>query len=610
MRDPRELAQLLQAAPMSRRHLLQRAALLGVSAPIFGSLLAACGGDDEEDDTEDEAADETEDEEEPAAEEEETEDDAAEDTEDEEETEEEEPEEAEDDEEGDDEAAEGEGQQGGRLVLMGHHPLESLHPDDDGPTVTWTGINAIHEPLIGVNYAFEVQMVLATDYEISDDGLTYTLSLREDVVFHDGEPFTAEDVVFAYNWFMDEENAAITSADFVSVDSVEAADDLTVTVNMVEADASFLRGGLNATIFASHHHEELGYEGYSADPIGTGPFQLVEWNPDDATLVAAFEDHWDGRPYLDEIEIRVIPEGSVRVLELESGNADSSIWMVGVEDAVRMHEEADQLGITSYKTSSTACNHFPMNNTRDQFSEVEVRRAMMHAIDRDQVINAVFAGAAVKATANLAPSLSEWYEPDVTEYEFDVEGAQQMLEDAGWTLNDDGIREKDGVTLEWECIVLTGDEARRPEAEMVTEMLSQVGINMEITENPQGSTPMREGTADMALYNWTYGGSNGEPDARVTLHSDGGNNFSHYSNPDMDELLVQGVQESDPAARAEIYSEVQKLFAEDVPFIYMMYWDWFNQWSQRVQGLPAPDEVLSGSNLYDNTMLRQIWIQE
>ncbi len=589
MRDPKDLTHLLNAAPMSRRYLLQRAALLGVSMPIFGSLLAACETDDDDDDVVDD--------DDPAVEPDDDVDDDVDDV---------EP----DDDVDDDEPVDDDDRYGGRVILMGHHPIESLHPDDDGPTVTWTSINNIHEPLIDIDHAYELEMLLATDYEISDDGMTYTLTLREGVLFHDGEPFTSEDVKYTYDWYMDPDNAAITAADFEAVDNVEAPDDLTVVVNMESPDASFLRNGLNAMIVASHQLEELGYEGYSADPVGTGPFQLLEWDPDDQTLLGAFEDHWAGRPYIDELQTRIIPEGSVRVLELETGGADSSIWMVGVDDALRMHDEADELGITSYQTIATACNHFPMNNTYDQFQERDVRRAMMHAIDRDQVIESVFAGAAVKATANISPAIDEFYEPDVVDYPYDPDLAVEILEDAGWELNDDGIREKDGVELSWESIVLTGDEARRPEAEMVTEFLSQVGMNMEIFENPQGSTPMREGEAAMALYNWTYGGGNGEPDARVTLHSEGGNNFSHYSNPEMDELLEEGVRESDPAARREIYSQVQQLFAEDVPFLFMMYWDWYNQWNQRVQGLADPADVLSGSNMYRSSQMRQIWIEE
>lgn len=117
---------------------------------------------------------------------------------------------------------------------------------------------------------------------------------------------------------------------------------------------------------------------------------------------------------------------------------------------------------------------------------------------------------------------------------------------------------------------------------------------------------MRSGEGAMGLHNWTYGGNNGEPDARDTLSTGGGNNFNNYSSPEMDELLAQGAEEVDPEARYEIYSEVQKLFAEDVPMLFMMNWDWFNHFNPRIQGLP--DEVLSGSNLYRK--LRLFWIEE
>jgi hypothetical protein len=187
MRDPRELAQLLQAAPMSRRYLLQRAALLGVSLPVFGSLLAACEVDDEDDDI---AVDDVTDDEDPAVEPDDDDVDPVDDTDD--AVDDDEPVDDTDDDVEDD--PDTDAQAGGRLVLLGHHPLESLHPDDAGPTVTWTGVNAIHEPLIGIDHAYELEMVLATDYEISDDGMEYTLTLRDRVVFHDGEEFNADEV--------------------------------------------------------------------------------------------------------------------------------------------------------------------------------------------------------------------------------------------------------------------------------------------------------------------------------------------------------------------------------------------------------------------------------
>jgi peptide/nickel transport system substrate-binding protein len=583
MAEPRTFGEILQQSRLSRRHLLQRAAILGVSMPIFGSLLTACG-DDEDDD--------------PAVDPDPVDDD---DDDDDEET----PEPDDDDDEPDDDDDEDDERYGGRLILMGHHPIETLHPDDWGPTVTWTAINNIHDSILEVDEYYEIDMELATDVDISDDGLTYTLNLRDGVLFHDGEQFTSEDVKWCYEWYMDPDNATITGADFVTVDSIDAPDDLTAVINMTSPDASFLRRGLRAGIFASHHHADLGYEDYSADPIGTGPFMVGEWNPDDFVLLTAFEDHWRGRPYLDEVEIRIIPETAVRAIELETGGAHSSIWMLSVDDAIRLAEDPN---VVSFITASVSLNHFPMNNTFPQFVDKEVRQAFMHAIDRDLVIDRVFAGAAVKATANLAQSLEFWYEPDVRQYDYDPDLARQMLDDAGWVEGADGVREKDGERLSWRSIVLTGDAVRRPEAEMVQEMLREIGAEMEIFENPQGSGPMRAGEAAMALYNWTYGGSYGEPDARVTLHSDGGNNFNHYSNPEMDELLERGVAEVDPEARRAIYSEVQKLYAEDVPSIFMMFWDWYTQFSTDVHGLPDPEGVLSSSQLFRAGRMYRYWV--
>jgi peptide/nickel transport system substrate-binding protein len=593
MTEPRSIGEILQQSRLSRRHLLQRAAVLGVSMPIFGSLLTACGDDDDDDPAvEPDPVDDDDDDDDVAADD------------DDEET----PEPDDDDDEPDDEPVEDDERYGGRLLMMGHHPIETLHPDDAGPTVTWTVINNIHEPLVQVDEKYEVIPYLATDWDISEDGRTYTLPLEQGVLWHDGEPFTADDVVFSYEWYKDPENAAITGAFFVSVDSVEAADDHTVVVNMATTDASFLRNGLRSMIMPRHHHEPLGYEEYSTNPLGTGPFKIADWRPDDFTLLEAFEDHWRGRPYLDEFEVRIVPEPSVRAIELETGGAHTSIWMLSVDDALRLEQDPN---IVSYIVSSVSLNHFPMNNTFPEFEEKVVRQAFMHAINRDEVIERVFAGTAVKATANLAPALEFWYEPDVRQYDYDPDLANQMLEDAGWVDDDgDGIREKNGVKLQWRNIVLTGDEVRRPEAEMVVEYMRAIGADMQIFENPQGSGPMRAGEAHMALFNWTYGGGWGEPDARVTLHSDGGNNFSHFSHPEMDELLERGVEEVDPEVRREVYSEVQRLFAEEVPNIFMMFWDWYSQWSDEVQGMPDPADVTASSGLLEPHNMYRYWLED
>jgi peptide/nickel transport system substrate-binding protein len=328
-----------------------------------------------------------------------------------------------------------------------------------------------------------------------------------------------------------------------------------------------------------------------------------EYRAAEFTEVEAFADHFRGAPLLDAVRERIVPEPSVRTIELETGEADSSVWALVTEDNIRLRDSGD---FTVYQTSSVACNHFPLNNERPYFADREVRRALMYALDRDLIVDELWQGLAVKATANISPALDFYYEPDVTEYPYDPDMAVQVLEDAGWVEGSDGVREKDGVRLEWTIAVIAGDQARRPEAEFAQESWNAIGCNVSIEDTTAASAGMRDGSHDMALYNWTYGGGSGEPDGSNTLRSDALNNFSKYKSDAMDELLDAGLAETDPDARREIYSEVQKLVAEDVPFIYVKYWDWFNFYNPRVKGLP--ESALSGGTLYADAY--KMWIEE
>ncbi|MEX2425596.1 MAG: ABC transporter substrate-binding protein, partial [Thermomicrobiaceae bacterium] len=193
-------------------------------------------------------------------------------------------------------------------------------------------------------------------------------------------------------------------------------------------------------------------------------------------------------------------------------------------------------------------------------------------------------------------------------YDFEPDTARQILDDAGWAAGGDGIREKDGVRLSFTCTIITGDERNRAKAVVAQANLADVGIEMEIAEQPVAAiiSGMMDGTLDASLYNWTYGGFLGEPDARTTLASDGARNYSHYFSDEMDELLDAGIRTNDPDERRAIYSDVQKLVAEDVPFLYLMYWDTVQVWNRRVQGVPENSPNLN----YTYRLIYTYWIDD
>lgn len=478
---------------------------------------------------------------------------------------------------------EGEPKRGGTLITMGHTDVAGLSPEDASPTVEWSLVVQIHNSLLQVDENYELQPLLAERYEAAESGLEYTFTLRKGVKFHDGQEFTAEDAKYTYEWYMNPDNTSTSRTSFAGVKSIDAKDNYTVVVTMSEPNAAFLIRAATTFILPARYHREVGQEKYRTAPIGTGAFKLKEWRSAEYTLLEAFEDHFRGRPYLDAYRLNVVPEPSVRAIALETGEADTSVWQLAVDDNLKFEQSGN---FTIFKAPSVSVNHFPLNNNRPQLADKAVRQAMMYAIDREAVINDIFRGTAVLATANLAPVLTFWYNKDVKQYPYDPEQAKKILDDAGWKAGAGGVREKNGTKLSFTVAVITGDQARRPEAEVVQQYLQAVGIEMKIIENPDTSGGMRRDELDAALYNWTYGGSGGEPDASVTLRSDGFNNFSKYKNPRMDELLAAGLKEVDRVKRKTIYDEVQKIVAEDVPFLYMMYWQWYTVFSKRVKGLP------------------------
>ena len=485
--------------------------------------------------------------------------------------------------------------QGGTLILLGHQEIASLSPDDDGPTVHFVIVTQIHNALMEIDENYVYQPVLATEEPtISEDGLQYTFTLHQGVTFHDGEPFTSEDVKYTYEWYMNPDNAAVSANDFTLVESVEAPDDYTVVVNLKSPNAAFYYQVASTFIVPAHYHGEIGEDAYKAEPIGTGAFRLNSWDAARSTSVIAYDGHFRGRPNLDEVRLDVVPEASVRSIALENGEADSSVWPLISEDDQRLAESGE---FTTFVTTSSAVNHFPLNNRHPVLSDKRVRQAMLYAIDRQAVVDDIFGGAATVATANLSPAIEQYYNPEVPQYPYDPDRAGQLLDEAGWVMGDDGVREKDGAPCEFVCTVITGDQARRPEAEVVQSYLAEVGVDMQIEEAPVATIleQLRAGEMDAALFNWTYG-EGADPDASVTLRSDGTNNFSHFENARVDELIDAGLTEIDPDARAEIYKEIQAIVAEEVPFLFMMYWNLFNHFNPRVGGLP--ESALTADPIY------------
>ena len=479
---------------------------------------------------------------------------------------------------------------GGLVRVMGHQEVSSLSPDDAAPSVHWVIVTQIHNALIEGNEYNVLEKVLAESYSVTPDGLRYTFKLRKGVKFHDGSELTADDVKYTYEWFMNPANAANRATLFKSIDKIETPDKYTVGVRMKEPFAPFLVQTATTFIYSAKYHGRIGEKAYKSQPMGTGPFKLREWRPAEFSVVEAFDGHFRGRPNIDAFRQDVVPEAAVRAIALRTGTSDSATWPLLAEDNLAFEANPNY---TVFRTSSEGVNHFPINNKLPQLSDKRVRQAMMHAIDRQRLIDDVFRGTAVIADSIYPASMRAWYDRTLKKYPYDQARARSLLEEAGWRMGPGNVRVKDGQRLSFTIAVITGDRARRPEAEIAQQDLAQVGIQMQIVERPVATIleQLPKGQLDGSLFNWTYNSGALEPDPQTTLKTAGVRNFAQFSNQRIDQLLDQGLKEVDVKKRQRIYSEVQKIFVEEVPVLYIMYWDWFNIFSKRIKGLPAKPET-------------------
>ena len=473
---------------------------------------------------------------------------------------------------------------GGTLIWMSHQEIAGLGPNDLGATMQSIMIGAIHSSLVGYDVEYNMYNDLSESHEVQPDGKKYTFKLRQGVKFHNGEELKASDVKYTFDYYRDEKNAATIQSNFTGVGSIDTPDDYTVVVNMDTVNAASLINWASLPIVPAKYHAEVGDAKYSTAPIGTGPFKVKEWKASEYTELEANADYFRGAPAVDLIRMEVVPEDAVRKAALDTGDADSSAWPLLVEDSLALEKEPN---FKVYRTPGDSIKHFPINNEKPYFADKRCRQALMYALDRQRIIDDLWNGAAQVAHSNIPPN-SQYYNANLNQYAFDPEKAKALLDEAGWVAGADGIREKDGQKFSFTCTAKAGDQARKAIAELAVQLFKDVGVEMQIVEAPVAEIleAMRQGTMEMSIFNWTYNSGVLEPDSTDTLSSSGGNNFPHYKNPEMDDLLSKGLQEVDPAKRKPIYDRVQELFVEEVPVLYLQFDTWMLPFATRVEGLP------------------------
>ena len=468
----------------------------------------------------------------------------------------------------------------------------------------------------------EVEPSLAESWEHSDDGLTWTFRLRQDVQWHDGTPFTARDVDFTFNRILYNDDIPTTDRGafiFRYLDAngqwqedrmtVTAVDDYTVECVLPSPFAPFLRS-MGTAIYPSHILAPVvdagDFESFwdiNTDPsevIGTGPFTISEYVPLERVTLQRNPNYWlqdaegNSLPYLDEVVYHIVPDFAAELSMFESRVTDYHGVLGEEYEALKSQEEAGNFTIhrrgPAFGTTFLTFNQNPGVNPETGeplispeklawFQNVEFRRAVAHSVDKATIVEEIYEGLAYPQWAPVSPAAGDFHNPDIPRYEYDPARANAILDDLGWTDTDgDGIREdSDGNPIEFELITNTGNSVRGRVGTIITDGLADIGIRANYELIDFGDLVERITTSyawDALIVGFT-GGT--DPHGGIVFwHSEEDFHLWYPNQPEpateweaeIDEMYVKGSQELDREKRIEYYHRAQELAAENLPVIY------------------------------------------
>jgi peptide/nickel transport system substrate-binding protein len=418
--------------------------------------------------------------------------------------------------------------------------------------------------LFRIDDAFNIVPELAQSWEMQDER-QIVVYLKKGVYFHHGAELTAADVKFTFDSIMDPSGRSPKRAGLKEFASVEALDRYTVRFQLKQPFAPAL-SSLVQGIVPKDEAAKRGAE-FSGVLFGTGPFRLREYKRDQHIVLEAFDNYFEGHPPLDGIRFKIVPDSTVRVLELKHGDLDLLINSVE-PDMIPMLEKSERIKVTS--SSGTSFSYMGFNMNDPILKDLRVRKAIAHAINRGEIIKFILRGYAEPATGVLAPA--HWaYEKDVSIYDFDPDRARELLDLAGYP-DPDGPGENTRFTLTFKT---STNELRRRIAEVIQEQLSRVGIGIEIHANEWGTFFGDIKRGNFQLYTLTWVGIT-EPDIFYYIfNSDAfppeGANRGRYLNGEIDRLTVDARLTLDNQRRHELYSQIQKIVANDLPYVNLWY---------------------------------------
>ncbi len=424
----------------------------------------------------------------------------------------------------------------------------------------------VHDPLISWDdETLEIEYVLAESIEIIDPQ-TYKVTLRQGVLFHNGDELTTADVVYTYDTLRDPDAGASNFSHYQHIADIEVHDDYNLTFHLSQPSMPFLyrlRADIVSKSYSESHataENPYGDHYTNMNPMGTGPFRFVEWLTGQEIVLEAFDDYFQGRPIIDKVVFRPVPDATTRTVELQTG----AVHIVEEIDPVQVALlDADPNVVVARRSQmgfQSMGIHVSMGEPTD---DVRVRQAIAHMMPRQEIIDYIVYGLGEPAYGPIPPG--HWaHEPNVPRFEYDPERALELLADAGYP---------DGFAAQ---LYVIEDSVRVQLCEIIQEELSKIGIDVTISVLEGGAfwDQMRTGQSQMFQTGWN---AVTDPDDFMwrQFHSSSvppfGANRQFYQNPEFDAIIEQALETVDQDERKDLYSQAQMMVVEDASYVFIYH---------------------------------------
>jgi peptide/nickel transport system substrate-binding protein len=455
----------------------------------------------------------------------------------------------------------------------------------------------MYNGLVTLGRDLEITPELAKSWNFSKDCLTLDFTLRDNVRWHDGTPFTADDVVFTWRTTMNPKTPSPYKSDFADVEKVEALGPQAVRVTYRKPYAKALLSWA-VTMLPRHLLERYVEEGKIREapqnwtaPVGTGPYRFKEMKSGEKIVFVANPDYFKGRPPISRIVYRVIPSQATIFLEVKAKGVDVAS-LTALQYKRQTEYPAFEKAYNKFRYSGAGYTYLGFNLKDKRFADPRVRRAFAHAINKRELLEGVVLGLGRESTGPFRPGT--WADnPAVKSIPYDPARAAALLAEAGWTRNGKGRLEKDGQPFVFELLTNQGNDERKKIAEIVQAALRELGVTVEIRVLEWAALlkeHVKKRRFDAIVLGW---GTGADPDQYVVWHSsqNGPDQLNHisYANPEVDTLLEAGRSSCVQADRVRFYHRLHEVLAADQPLVFLYWRDALPVVSSRIFGIqPGP----------------------